>query len=54
MRKDFGECIASQREGCGETLESRDGPGFPGAVGFGDNLRHSGVRRNGSSDPEQK
>lgn len=28
MRKDFGECIASQREGCGETLESRDGPGF--------------------------
>lgn len=28
MRKDFGECIASQREDCGETLESRDGPGF--------------------------
>lgn len=26
---------------------------FPGAVGFGDRLSHSGVGRNGSSDPEQ-
>lgn len=34
--------------------ESRSFRLFPGAVGFGDKLSHSGVRRNGSSDPEQK
>lgn len=52
MGKDFGEHMASQREGLWRNPPSLGL--FPGAVGFGDRLSHSGVRRNGSSHPEQK